>query len=238
MWITVLLLGMAGSIVSTLIGFGAGMVLTISLALMVSPLAALSVASVALLSGSVHRVLLFRHALRAGDASRWAVGIAVGSVFGGMLVHHLPEWLLRAAFVVAAVAALLPRPTLDGGWKPRWQLLLPAGGAIGFIGAGTAGVGPLASSTLLGTGHFGERYIALMSVTGIALNAGRIVGYGSSGVLELAWLWTSISAALGLLLGNLVGRRIRHRLPAFRLSQLERAVPWLCLALALFGLAT
>jgi uncharacterized membrane protein YfcA len=237
MWITVVLLGLAGGVVSTLIGFGAGMILAIALALTVSPLAALAVASLALLSGNIHRVFLFRQELRLSDAYRWALGIGVGSVVGGLLVHHLPDWLLRSAFVGAAVMALLPRPARDSQWaRPRWGLLVPAGGAIGFIGAGTAGVGPLASSTLMATGHAGERYIALMAVTGVALNMGRVVGYGSSGVLESSWLWASAAAGIGLFAGNVLGRRVRRRLPERRMLQLERVVPWACLSLALLGL--
>jgi uncharacterized membrane protein YfcA len=237
MWITVVLLGLTGGVVSTLVGFGAGMILAIALALTVSPLAALAVASLALLSGSIHRVILFRHELRLSDTYQWALGIGVGSVVGGLLVHHLPDCLLRAAFVGAAVVALLPRGAHDGRWaRPRWRLLLPAGGVIGFIGAGTAGVGPIASSTLMATGHTGERYIALMAVTGVALNMGRVVGYGSSGVLESSWLWASAAAGIGLFAGNILGRRLRRCLADRRMSQLERAVPWTCLALAMLGL--
>jgi uncharacterized membrane protein YfcA len=235
MWLTILLLGLAGGVVSTLIGFGGGMILAIALALTVSPLAALAVASIALLSGNVHRLLLFRHELRAADVYRWALGIVVGSVAGGMLVHHLPDWVLRGAFVVTAVAAIVPRPRAQE--RPaRAAVLVPAGGAIGFIGAGTAGVGPLASSTLMATGHGGERYIALMATTGVAVNIGRVVGYGSSGALQLSWLWASGLAAAGLLAGNFLGKRIRADLSDRRREQLEKAVPWVCLVLAVVGL--
>lgn len=237
MWITVALLGMAGGVVSTLIGFGGGMILAVALALTVPPLTALAVASCALLTGSIHRVVLFRKELTASDAYRWALGVLIGSIAGGILAHHLPEWLLRAAFVGAAALALVPtKRGVDAPVIPRVALLVPAGGAIGFLGAGTAGVGPLASTTLLATGHAGERYIALMSVTGVALNAGRVVGYGSSGALETSWLWASAAGAVGLLTGNLLGRRLRRRVATQHMRQLEHVVPWGCLGLALLGL--
>ncbi len=243
MWIAIILLGMTGGIVSTLIGFGAGMILAIALALAVSPLSALAVASLALLTGSLHRLFLFRHELQAADAYKWALGIAAGSIVGGMLVHHLPDWLLRVTFVAAAVVALWPKAppseTTEGrSVAARYRTMVPAAGAIGFIGAGTAGVGPLASATLVATGHVGERYIALMAVTGVALNAGRIVGYGTSGVLEVSSLWASVLAGGGLLAGNLIGKHVRVMLSSQRRGQLEKVVPWACLVLALLGLVS
>lgn len=237
MWITVALLGLAGGVVSTLVGFGAGMILAIALALTVPPLTALAVASCALFTGSLHRVMLFRRELRASDAYRWALAVLLGSVAGGALVHHLPEWLLRASFVAGASFALIPArwlPTRRRRDAPH--VLVPAGGAIGFLGAGAAGVGPLASSTLLATGHAGERYIALMSVTGVALNAGRVLGYGSSGSLDPSWLSASAAGAAGLLGGNLLGRALRHRITSERMQELEHVVPWGCLVLAVLGL--
>lgn len=236
MWIVIALLGLAGGLVSTLFGFGGGMILAIALALTVSPLAALAVASLALLTGSIHRVVLFKHGLRLGDAHRWGLGIAVGSILGGMLAHHVPDYMLRAAFVVAAALALLPRRDPSTAPRAHTSLLVPAGGAIGFIGAGTAGVGPLASSTLVATGHVGDRYIALMSLTGVALNLGRIVGYGASGALEVGLLWASSSAAVGLFAGNALGKRVRHHVDPRHVERFERIIPWACLGLALLGL--
>ena len=103
MWIVMFLLGIGGGMTSTIVGFGGGMVLSLALALAVSPLAALAVASVALVSGSIHRVFLYRHSLEAADSYRWAAAIAIGGLCGGMIAHHLPDLLIRVTFLAAVV---------------------------------------------------------------------------------------------------------------------------------------
>ncbi len=240
MWIAIIgtvLLGIAGGTVSTLIGFGSGMILAVALALIVSPLTALAVSSVALMMASLHRALLFRAALRGSVAGRWAAAIMLGSSIGGAWATSLPDWSMRVALVVAAAIAIFQRYR-PLGVHDHWgvAVLAPAGGAIGFVGGGTAGVGPIASSLLMATGHAGERYIGLMAVCGVALNAGRVVGYGSAGIAEPAWLAASVAATIGMVVGNLCGRRIRTRLEQRHMRRLEQSVPWGCLVLALLGL--
>ena len=122
-------------------------------------------------------------------------------------------------------------------WKPRPALLLPAGAGIGVLTGTSGGAGVLVAPLLLSTGLSGQAYVATAALCAVAMHTGRVLAYGAGGlVTEETLIRTGILTA-ALLLGNLVGKRLRTRLLDERRAQrLEMATLVVCVGLSLAGI--
>jgi hypothetical protein len=72
----------------------------------------------------------------------------------------------------------------------------------------------LIAPLVLSTGLSGSAYVATVAVCAIAMHVGRVIGYGSVGLLVAEQLPIVATLLGGLVLGNLLGRRLRGRLSA------------------------
>ncbi|MEZ4361278.1 MAG: TSUP family transporter [Kofleriaceae bacterium] len=119
----------------------------------------------------------------------------------------------------------------------RWSTLalVAAGVGVGVIGAGAGGAGVLVSPLLLSTGLRREPYVATVASCAIALNASRVVGYALGGLYAASMLVDVAVLAAALVLGNLLGRRVRQVARASVLDRVELAAPLVAIAVALLG---
>jgi uncharacterized membrane protein YfcA len=230
------LLGVASGALTTLAGLGGGILLLLALSLVWGPTAALAATAPALLLSNLHRFWMYRRDIDRGVAGSFIAGALPGSLVGGLLAARVPEGLL-AWMMVGMTALALARSFGVWRWRPQPTLLLPAGLGIGVLTGTSGGAGVLVAPLLLSAGLSGQAYVATAAVCAVAMHTGRVVAYGAGGLLtEETLIRTGILTA-ALLIGNLVGKRLRARLLDERRAQwLEMATLVVCVGLSLAGI--
>lgn len=229
------MLGAAAGLITTLSGFGGGLFLVTCLALLWDPLSALTISSLALLGGNAHRLYLYRRHLDWSFAMPVIFGVMPGALGGALLATSMPSWLLQLAILAATLAALLHILVKRTAILPA-SYLAPGASAVGFLSATTGGGGFLLGPLLLSAGARGSRYIAIGASAGVAVHCLRIVGYSTTGLLDFEFLAQAVLLSGSIMVGNLLGRWIRHRAGEQRMRWLEVGAPALCAALALAGI--
>lgn len=209
-WI-VLLVGIVAGGLTTVAGIGGGLVLTLVLAVVWGPHHALAVAAPALLVGNVHRLWLLRRDVDHRAALALAIPALLGSASGGLLTAVLPELAIR--WLLLAVTALAIVRERGWVWLPSGRGWLVGGGVlVGMVGATTGGGGLVLGPLMLVAGLRGPAFVATSAVVGTTMHVGQVVAFGGSGLLGLEDLPVALGLGGAVVLGNLIGRRLRPRL--------------------------
>ncbi len=201
-------LGLFAGALTTLAGLGGGMIYLLALSLIWEPARALAVTAPALFFGNLHRLVLLRRHVDRPKAKAFALGAVPGAVLGGLISAWVPALLIRGLMVAMTLLAV-------GRALMRWRLrvpsglMVPAGASIGALTGASGGAGLLVAPLLLSAGLVGEVYVATGAVCGVAMHSGRILGYGAAGLFDQAVLVDAGVATLAILLGNLLGQRLR-----------------------------
>lgn len=206
-------LGLVAGILTTLAGMGGGLFLLVALGLVYGPHVALAVTTPALLVSNLHRAWLFRADIDWRMARLVALGVMPGAIVGALLLPALPEVVVAALFTASTGFALLRatgRVRIEPA--PRWITAYAVG--IGALAATSGGAGMLIAPLVLSSGATGGRYVATVAIGAVAMHLARVIGYGTVGVLVPAQLADAAVILVGLLAGNLIGRRMRGRLGA------------------------
>lgn len=228
-------LGVLAGMLTTVAGIGGGLVMTLVLAALWDPHAALAVTAPALLLGNVHRLGLFREHLDMTRSLRLAGPAALGALAGGLVTVALPDLALRGLLLAVTGLALVR----ERGW-----IRIPAGRAwtvgggllLGFVTATTGGGSLLLAPLLLTTGLRGAGFIATGAMIAASIHVARILAYGGTGLLGVDVLPLAVVLGIAVLLGNLGGRRLRPRLGDRACHRLTWVVLIGGLLLALLGL--
>lgn len=246
-------IGLLAGVLTTVTGVGGGMVALSLLSLVMPPAVALAISAAAFAVGNTHRALMFSRSVDRRVTARFGSGLAVGAVVGAMLVPFLPTAVLRLALVAVAAASLakaasawflraLParraaRAAGEAGGGRHWPgaQLLGAGALVGAIGAGAGGAGVLVSPILLSTGLRRDAYVATVASCAIVLNGFRVVGYQLAGLYQLSMLASIAALAAALMVGNVVGARVRQHVRQPLLDRIEVGAPAIAIALTLLG---
>lgn len=227
-------IGILGGVLTTLTGVGGGMVALSLLALILPPVPALAISAAALAVGNAHRMALFARSIDRAIAWRFGLGLTAGALVGARLVADLPAAVLHVALIAVALLALAKAVgTLRFAPSPRF--LTASGTAVGVIGAGAGGAGVLVAPVLLAAGLRGEAYVATVAACAIALNGARVAGYALGGLYAPAMALPIAVLAGALVVGNLLGRRLRARATPRLLERVELAAPLAAIALTLAG---
>lgn len=204
-------LGLMAGTVTTVSGFGGGMVLSLALAVWIGPAGALVVAAPALGVGHVHRTHLYREEIDGQVARRFLLGAVPGTVLGGVLAASVPEFFLAVALALGAGLAVVQAM----GWIPTAlgrRAVLPGAAGVGFLAASCGGGGVLLPPTLMSAGLRGRAFVATASVGALAIQLVRITTYGVAGMIAAWHLPLMVAVAVGVVGGNLLGRRFAARL--------------------------
>lgn len=207
----VLPLGVVAGALTTVAGIGGGLVITLVLAVVWEPHAALAVSAPALLMGNVHRLWLLRAEVDRTAATLLAGPALFGALVGGFVAAALPDAVLRWLLLAVTVLAILRE--LGISWLPKARPWLVGGGVLVGVTTATSGAGGLLLAPLmLAAGLRGLPFIATGAVVGTSMHVAQSIAFGSTGMLGAAEL--SVAAVLGvaILLGNVAGRRLRPRL--------------------------
>jgi len=230
----VLLLGLGAGALTTVAGFGGGLLLVLPLSAVADPRTALAITAPALLAGNLHRIWLLRAGIDWATALRFGAGAVPAAVVGGLLTVTLPDvvlsWLLlaTAAFAVA-------RELGWARWQPSARALVPAGAGTGLLTATTGTGGLLLAPVLLATGLRGERFVATGAVIASAIHVTRIGTYGAGGMLDTGTLLASLLLAGGIVAGNLLGTRLRRVVTEATTMRVTWATLAVAMAFALLG---
>lgn len=243
----VAVVGLLGAIVTSVAGFGGGMLLTLALMAVVSPHQALALAAPALMLGHSHRLtLLYRDVSWRHVGLLWLGALPVGGV-AAMLAVNLPHQILAGAVVLTSLVGLLAaawpralrakrgqdlgekRSENRRGHTLRDSISVPAGGAVLGLLVSTTGIGgPVMPATLMSAGVSGVAFVATATACAIGIHVVRIVGYSAAGMMD-ATLWPAIVAvSLAAVCGNLIGRRIASELG-------DRSARWITSGLLLLS---
>lgn len=227
-------LGVAAGLITTLSGFGGGIFLVSCLALIWDPLTALTLSSLCLVLGNAQRLYLFRHEFRWRYAKPVILGGIPGAFVGARIATQAPAWLLQIAILTITALSLL-RVILKLRFQVSRAALGPGAAAVGFLSATTGGGGFLMGPLLLSAGIAGNTYIATGASAGMAMHSFKVIGYSTSGLINLALIGQVVLITCMIMIGNTAGRLIRDRMGEERMRWLEYAAPALCALLALVG---
>ncbi len=227
-------LGVTAGLITTVSGFGGGMVLVSALALLWDPLTALTVSSLALLVGNAQRLYMFRRGIRPRVAAPLVLGAVPGSLVGALVAGSLPPLVLQAS-ILGVTGLALWRAISGTTWAFPIRALGPAAAAIGALAAMSGGGGFLLGPLLLSAGIMGDTYIATGAVTAVFIHTGRLAGYGANGMIHADTFLVAAGIAASIVAGNVLGRWVRGRLSDRSMRGVEYAAPIACALLALAG---
>jgi uncharacterized protein len=206
-------LGVIAGVLTTLAGMGGGLFLLVAVGLLTGPHEALALTAPALLVSNAHRVWLFRQFVDRRLAGIVALGVIPGALAGALVLPEIPELVVALLFTASTVLALL-RATGRVRIEPGRRWIVVYAVVIGALTATSGGAGMLIAPLVLSTGLTGAAYVATVALCAIAMHVGRVIGYGTVGLLSIEQLPIIATLLAGLVLGNLIGRRLRGSISA------------------------
>ncbi|MBI5514199.1 MAG: TSUP family transporter [Deltaproteobacteria bacterium] len=234
MVLLVLVCGLVAGAVSTLAGQGGGLLALLALSAALGPREALVMSAPALAVANIHRAWMYRATLARPVVLRLAAAVLPASVLAGAYAVHAPTLLLRALLVFATALAL----ARGLGWvrlRVPVGAYAPAGVVIGAFGATSGGAGVLLTPVLVSAGLTGEALAGSTAAVALALNSGRLVGYGVGGSFVAAMVANAALMTAALLLGNVLGDQLRGVVKAHQLRRFELAAMVVAAALVVSG---
>lgn len=230
--VALLAVGLVAATLTTVAGFGGGMILALVLSLRFGPQQALALTAPTLAVGHVHRVILYRREVDGPVAWRFVAGAVPGALVGATLAMAIPDavltWMLVGGAVLGVLHVLGALPERLGQ-----RVIVPGGATIGLLASTSGGGGPLLPPVLLSSGVHGRGFVATAAVGALAIHATRIVVYATGGWLGLPALAAVLVLMLGLLGGNLLGARIASHLSDDHQGHVTRVAMVAVLGLAL-----
>lgn len=225
-----IVLGLPAGMLTTLAGQGGGLFLLLACSAVHGPRTALALTAPALLFGNLHRTVLFRREVSRGVAWRVGLGAAPGAFIGGLVGGLLPPVALRVAMVVLTCAALARGLGLLPALPSR--ALTPTGALVGGLTGMSGGAGVLLSPLLLASGLTGAAFVGTSALVAFVTHGGRLLAYGSLGILRLEHGSAVVALTLALFAGNAAGERLRRRLTARAQRHLELGALIVCAVLS------
>lgn len=234
MLLIVFVSGLGAGALSMLAGQGGGLLALLALSASLGPREALVLTAPGLAVANLHRAALFRRAIDRAVLRRMFAPMLASSIAVGALAARAPDPLLRALLVIVTMFALARAlGAIDVAVPPA--ILAPTGAAIGAFGACSGGAGLLLVPALVSIGLEGEALIGTTQTLALALNGGRLIGYGAGGSLSASLIPYALAMTLALLVGNVLGQRLRRRLIASHLRRVELTTMVVATTLAALG---
>ncbi len=217
--------GFVAGMISSVIGFGGGIILIASLSTLTSPQEAIALTAPAVLLGNLHRVWLFRADLDIRALTRFIYGAVPATLAGSLLLPYLPEDGLRLAmglFILVFVARelLQSHPTVGTSSKP-W-LLVAGGFANGAAASTIGGGGPLSAPLLAAFGLVRGAFIVTEAAGNAMVQFLKIVVFSASGLLTTNLLPATFATMSSISIGNRVGKRLLSTIDDALLRRLFR----------------
>lgn len=222
--------------VTTISGFGGGIVVLLAVAALAGPKVALAATAIGLLVANAHRIWLYRRDVRAGVTVPLLVGVVPGGFVGAVVAAHIPNLPIKIA-MLGVIALGLARAWFGWAWRPGRKTLSMSGAVVGVLAGSSGGAGFLVGPIVLAAGLTGRRYLGTVAVAAVAMSVARIVGYGAGGLLTREVLLVTALLTPALLAGNVLGDWLRDLVSELWQRRIEVGAPvvWVALALAALG---
>jgi len=227
-------LGVIAGALTTISGFGGGLLLVLALAVVSDAKHALVVTALGLLVGNSHRLFLYRRSLSWSIGRPLLFGVIPGALAGALFAVSVPTIVINL-LMLGVVGLALARAFWGFTWVLPSHALTASGLLIGALTATAGGAGLLVGPLLLASGLSGTAYLATTALCAACMHASRIVGYAIGGMYDGPALIEAALLACALITGNFLGDAIRARLGERALRWIELGAPVLALILALAG---
>jgi uncharacterized membrane protein YfcA len=225
----------SAGVLTTISGFGGGLVLLVAVAALEGPKTALAATAIGLLVANAHRIWLYRRHIHAEVTVPLLVGVVPGAFVGALLAALVPASLIQIA-MLGMIGLGLARAWFGWAWRPGRETVGISGAIVGVLGGSAGGVGNLLGPIVLAAGLTGRRYLGTLAVTVVAMYVARIVGYGAGGLMTREVLLVAALLTPALLVGNLLGDWLRDLVSDLWQRRIEVGAAVLCVAHALAGL--
>ncbi len=225
---------LAGAL-TTISGFGGGLLLLLAVTALVGAKQALAATAIALLLANLHRIWMYRRDVGAAVTVPLLIGLIPGSLLGALIAAYIPETLVQL-IMLGVVGLGVARAWFGWEWRPGRHMLSLSGLVVGILAGGAGGAGFLIGPVVLAAGLIGRPYLATVAASAIAMHIARIIGYSAGGLVTSDVLRMAALLATALLVGNVLGDRLRDLVPDVWHRRIELFAPVVCVALALLGL--
>jgi uncharacterized membrane protein YfcA len=222
---------------ATVAGFGIGSLLTPLLALRVGVPTAVAAVALPHLLATALRGWRLRRSIDIGVLRRFGVPSVAGSLIGALLAGPVGTrgltLVLGGLLLVTGIVALTG---LGASWSTPRAAVAPLGAASGLFGGLAGNQGGMRAVALLHFRLSPQAFVATATACGLLVDAARVPVYLWRSGPTLQALWPLIGiAAIGTLIGTLIGERILLGLPPARF---RRAVGAIVLAVGVVVVAS
>jgi uncharacterized membrane protein YfcA len=235
MWFLLLAVAVFAGALTTVSGFGGGLILLLVMSVLIGAKAALAATAMALLCANLHRIWMYRQVIGRRVTVPLLLGLLPGSFLGAVAAAWIPERVVHAAMILV-VGMSVTRAWLGWKWTLPASALTASGFVIGILAGSAGGAGFLIGPVVLAAGLSGRPYLGAVAVSAVAMHIARIAGYGTGGLISVEIVQYAAVLAPALLVGNLLGDRLRHWIPDVWQQRIELGAPAVCVVLALAGI--
>lgn len=205
--------GFIAGAITSVVGFGGGLVLVAMLSTVVSPHEVVALTAPVLMLGNVHRSWIFRSEVDPLVLRWFVIGAIPATLAGAMMLPQLPADGLRFAMGLFLVAFVI-RETITFN-RRRTGLPLPmlgvAGLANGGVSATIGGGGPLSAPFLHAYGLVRGAFIGTESAGSAVVQGLKSLVFAVMGLLTIGHLPASVIAVVSISVGNRAGQSLLMR---------------------------
>jgi uncharacterized protein len=219
-YFAILLLGVVSGATASIVGFGIGSLLTPVLALQFGTSTAVAAVTIPHALATIVRCWRLRPHIDRSVLVRFGLLSALGALAGALVYTSLGLTVLTR--ILGGLLVLTSVTHLTGcssRWQPRGHLIGAFGVLSGFFGGLAGNQGGLRSAAMLAFRLTPIRFVATATAIGVLVDITRTPVYLWHAGDELLILWYPITlAAIGVLIGTVVGERILFGLSVRRFS--------------------
>jgi uncharacterized membrane protein YfcA len=221
-WLALVLVALATSVVSGVMGLAGGMLLLAALLYVLDPVVAIPVHGVVQLVSNASRAWFQRAHVRWDVVWRFAWPLLPAGALGLLLLRAIPPDAGRLAVGAFALLATWAPGVLALGSRGRDpRRALPWGGAlVGFVSTTIGATGPLLAPFVLALELGPPATVGTLAACQIFQHASKIALFGATGFDFARFALPAIALCGAAVAGSALGARLLDRLPehAFRLA--------------------
>ncbi len=231
----VAIVGVVAGAVAAVAGFGIGSLLTPLLSLQVDTQLAVAAISIPHVIGTALRLWILRKHVDRRVLLSFGITSAAGGLVGALLHAQAGSPVLTIVFALLLIfAGVMGLTGLAQRMQFRGAAAWIAGALSGMFGGLVGNQGGIRSAAMLGLDVPRDAFVATATAIALFVDAARVPVYVYTEAPGLAQIWQWIAiAAVGVVIGTLVGGRVLKRIPP---PIFHRIVSAIILALGIFML--
>lgn len=218
----IFLLGAFSFFISTLTGGGGAMVLLPIISLWLGSNATAPILNLGTSIGRPARLVLFWKHINWSTSVFYIPTALIGVYSAGDLMIQLPKWIFQIIIGLFLISTIFQYKF--GKKKKSFNMkriyFLPLGLIIGFVGTLTGGLGPVLNPFYFNAGLEKEELIATKTANSFFVGVGQVITYIQIGVMDETFRNFGIALGIGIILGNIFGKRALKKVSTKTFNQL------------------